>query len=269
MMKLVMTIFNARCLTNLFLCALLFGAHLLAVQAPDAQQTSSAPPKEEQAAERKRIAQERMQNDWANLSKYREDNAKLGAPGAGQNRVVFMGDSITEGWGQSFAVLFPGKPYINRGISGQTTPQMLVRFRSDVIALAPKAVVILAGTNDIAGNTGPMTLEMTENNLMSMVEMAKANKISVILCSVLPAYDFPWKPGLQPAEKIVALNAWIKDYAAKNGLAYVDYHSAMADERRGLKTDLSGDGVHPNQAGYALMTPLVEKAIAQTLNAKK
>jgi lysophospholipase L1-like esterase len=161
--------------------------------------------------------------------------------------------------------MFPGKPYIGRGISSQTTPQMLVRFRQDVVALKPAVVVILAGTNDIAGNTGPSTLEMIEDNLMSMTELARANRIRVVLSSVLPVYDYPWRPGLQPAPKIMALNAWMKAYAARAGVVYLDYFSAMADERQGLKGDLTRDGVHPTEAGYRVMAPLAEKAIAEAL----
>jgi len=176
-----------------------------------------------------------------------------------------MGNSITDSWAKFFPQMFAGKPYIGRGISGQTTPQMLVRFRQDVIALKPAVVVILAGTNDIAGNTGPSTLEMIEDNLMSMTELARANNIRVVLSSVLPAYDYPWKRGLEPAPKIVALNGWIKSYAARVGAVYLDYHSAMADARQGLRAELTSDGVHPNEAGYRLMAPLAEAAIAQSL----
>ena len=174
-----------------------------------------------------------------------------------------MGNSITDSWAKFFPQMFPGKPYFGRGISGQTTPQMLVRFRQDVIALKPAVVVILAGTNDIAGNTGPSTLEMIEDNLMSMTELARANGIRVVLSSVLPVFDYPWKRGLEPAPKIVALNAWIKAYAARAGVVYLDYHSAMADDRQGLRADLTTDGVHPNEAGYRMMAPLAERAIAQ------
>src|SRR6476659_5847127 len=173
-----------------------------------------------------------LRSDWANLAKYRDANAKVAPPAANENRVVFMGNSITEGWQQYFATMFPGKPYINRGISGQTTPQMLVRFHPDVVALKPKVVVILAGTNDIAGNTGPSTLEMIEDNIASMSEVARANGIRVVLSSVPPVYDYPWKPGLEPAGKIVALNGWLREYAARTGAVYLDYHTAMADERR-------------------------------------
>lgn len=179
--------------------------------------------------------------------------------------MVFYGNSITAYWAPLFDTLFPGKPYVGRGISGQTTPQMLVRFRQDVIALHPAAVVILAGTNDIAGNTGPSTLEMIEDNLVSMVELAQANGIRVVLSSVLPAFDYRWKPGLEPAQKIVALNAWMKAYAAAHDVVYLDFHSAMADARMGLRPELSQDGVHPNEAGYRVMAPLAETAIAAAL----
>ena len=203
--------------------------------------------------------------DWPNLAHYREENAKAGLPAAGENRVVFMGNSITEGWGQIYPQFFSGKPYVNRGISGQTTPQMLIRFRPDVIALKPKVVVILAGTNDIAGNTGPSTLEMIEDNLTSMAVLAKAANIKVILCSVLPVYDFPWAPGQKPAEKIAMLNEWIKSYALGNGCIYLDYYSSMADSRKGLKTEYSMDGVHPNEAGYKVMAVLAGMAIKEAL----
>jgi lysophospholipase L1-like esterase len=201
--------------------------------------------------------------DWPWLGKFKEADLALAPPASGENRVVFMGDSITQGW--DLGASFPGKPYINRGISGQTTPQMLVRFRQDVIALKPKVVVILAGTNDVAGNTGPMTLEQTEDNLASMADLATANHIRVVLCSVLPAVDFGWHPGQEPAPKIVALNAWIKAYAAGKGYVYVDYHTAMKDERNGLPPTLSHDGVHPLPAGYAMMAPLAQAGIDQAL----
>ena len=220
----------------------------------------------EQLAERRRIQEERLHNDWAYLERYRQANTELLAL-RDTNRVVFMGNSITEVWARHFPTMFPGKPYVGRGISGQTTPQMLVRFRPDVIALRPKVVVILAGTNDLAGNTGPMTLEMIQDNLASMVELAKANGIRVVLSSVLPVYDYPWKRGLEPAGKIVALNAWIKDYATRNGVVYLDYHTAMADERQGLKAELTYDGVHPNDAGYRVMATLVERAIDEAMRA--
>jgi acyl-CoA thioesterase I len=201
--------------------------------------------------------------DFGGLERFKEANAMLTAPLPGEDRVVFMGDSITQGW--KLDQSFPGKPYINRGIGGQTTPQMVVRFRQDVIDLKPKVVVILAGINDIAGNTGPMTLDQTEGNIASMAELASANGIRVVLCSVLPAYDFPWSPGLTPAPKVVAVNAWMKQYAAEKHHIYVDYYSATVDERGGLPSALSKDGVHPLPAGYAIMTPLAEAAIEKAL----
>lgn len=204
-------------------------------------------------------------DDWANLNRYKEENLIIGLPADNENRIVFMGNSITEGWLQLDPDFFKDKPYINRGISGQTTPQMLVRFRQDVVNLKPKVVVILAGTNDIAGNTGPSTLEMIADNIASMVEIARANNIKVILCSVLPAYDYPWKPGLNPANKIVELNKWIKDYSIKNEIAYADYFSAMADERSGLKKEYSEDGVHPNLRGYKVMAPIIENVIKRVI----
>ncbi|MEQ9377894.1 MAG: SGNH/GDSL hydrolase family protein [Imperialibacter sp.] len=206
--------------------------------------------------------------DWPNFAKYREQNAALAPPAKGENRIVFMGNSITEGWSKVNPEFFEGKPYINRGISGQTTPQMLVRFRADVINLKPAVVIILAGTNDIAGNTGPSTLEMIADNIYSMVELAQANGIKVVLSSTLPAYDYPWKPGMEPAPKIVALNKMIKAYADKNKIIYVDYFSAMVDDRDGLPTELAKDGVHPTKAGYNVMEPLAEAAIAKALKSK-
>jgi acyl-CoA thioesterase I len=215
---------------------------------------------------------ERTFNDWPFLAKYREANTLLPPVSPGETRVVFMGDSITEGWGMKATPtspgrgeFFPGKPYINRGISGQTTPQMLVRFRQDVILLKPKVVVLLAGTNDIAENTGKETLEEIGNNIASMSELARANGIRVVLCSLLPASDFHWHKGLEPAPKIRELNVWIKEYAAKNGFVFVDYYSGMANGEGGLKAELSPDGVHPNKAGYDLMAPLAEAGIAEAL----
>jgi lysophospholipase L1-like esterase len=235
-----------------------------------AAQTPAAPPRKPDSARIKaeRAAEDdRLRNDWAWLQKFGAANAQLPSPTAGEERVVFMGNSIFEAWARQFNTMFLGKPFINRGISGQTTPQMLVRFRPDVIALKPKVVVILAGTNDIAGNTGPSTLEMIENNIASMSELAKANGIRVVLASVLPAFTYPWRSVQQPAQKIVALNTWIRDYAQRNGHVYLDYHSALADRRQGMKGDLSGDGVHPNEAGYKVMAPLTLAAIQEALRA--
>ncbi|MDQ3278245.1 MAG: SGNH/GDSL hydrolase family protein [Bacteroidota bacterium] len=226
--------------------------------------TQQVTPTPEQT-EQQRRAEERFHTDWANLKRYEGENKALQPLKGGEKRIVFMGNSITEAWKRTDSAFFAGRPYINRGISGQTTPQMLVRFRPDVLDLKPAVVVILAGINDIAQNTGPMTLEQTFGNIVSMAELAKANKIAVVLCSVLPAFDFPWRPGLQPAEKVVKLNAMLKAYAVKNNLVYVDYFSAMADERNGLKADLGYDGVHPTLAGYRVMAPLVERGIAAAL----
>ena len=211
---------------------------------------------------------QQLRTDWANLARFRDANSKLRPPLKNENRVVFLGNSITEGWQQYFPTMFPGKPYINRGIGGQTTPQMLVRFRQDVIALKPKVVVILAGTNDIAGNTGPSTLEMIEDNLASMAELARANGIKAVMSSVLPVYDYAWKPGLKPAPKIIALNKWMKNYAAQHDAIYLDYHSALTDARGGMRSELAPDGVHPNEAGYRIMAPLAEKAIEKALRSK-
>ncbi len=203
--------------------------------------------------------------DWANLHRYRADNAGLAPVPAGEHRVVFMGDSITDGWGrwEGRGPFFPGKPYVNRGISGQTTPQMLVRFQQDVVHLQPAAVVILAGANDIAGNTGPSTPEMIEDNLQSMAAIAKANGIKVVMASITPAYDFPWKPGLQPVAEIQEINAWIKAFCAREGAVYLDYYSSLADAKGAMLPGYSFDGVHPTAKGYAVMGPLAEAAIAQ------
>ena len=210
-------------------------------------------------------AQDKL-NDWPNLARYREANTQVPPPAANEQRVVFMGDSITDGWGRQHGKFFPGKPYINRGISGQTTPQMLIRFRPDVIDLKPQVVLILAGTNDLAGNTGPSTLEAIEENLMSMAELAKSHGIRVVLASLLPVCDYI-KPqsNRRPPDKIIALNAWMKDYAQKNGLVYLDYYSAMLDDKQMFKQDLTYDGLHPNDGGYEVMGPLAEKAIAVAL----
>ena len=202
--------------------------------------------------------------DWADLDRYRSANAALAAPAPGDDRVVFMGDSITDAWPR-IGPFFAGKPYVGRGIGGQTTPQMLVRFRADVVALRPRVVVLLAGINDIAGNTGPSTPEMIQDNLRSMVEIAHANGIRVVLGSILPAFDFPWRPGLQPAAKVVAMNAWIKTYAESHGCIYLDYFTALADDRGGLPDQFAEDGIHPNRAGYAVMERLAADAIARAL----
>ena len=216
-------------------------------------------------------------NDWPNLARYGNDNKAVTAPAKNEQRVVFMGDSITDSWDNpSYGGFFPGKPYINRGISGQTTPQMLIRFRRDVIELQPKVVVILAGTNDIAGNTGPTTLEAIEDNLKSMAELATANRIRVVLASVMPVSDYEVrdaKPVNQttrrPPEKILALNKWIQEYARENHHVYLDYFSATVDDKGFLKDELSNDGLHPNEQGYAVMAPLAQAAITASLKRGK
>ncbi|MBC6991991.1 GDSL-type esterase/lipase family protein [Hymenobacter sp. BT491] len=206
-----------------------------------------------------------LRTDWANLQRYAAANQKLPAPKAGERRVVIIGNSITENWARDDSAFFKAHNYIGRGISGQTTPQTLARFRQDVIDLHPAAVAILVGTNDVAENTGPYHPATTLGNIQSMVELAQAHGIRVVLGSVPPAYDFPWRPGLAPAPKIIALNQQLKAYAAQHKLVYVDYHTALADERQGMKAAYSADGVHPNLAGYRVMEPLLEKAVAAAL----
>lgn len=209
-----------------------------------------------------------LETDPADLKVYSEANSRLSPPAPGENRVVFLGDSITANWGKSFDTLFPGKPYIGRGISAETTQQMLIRFRPDVIALQPKVVVILAGTNDIAGNTGRSSPQMIEDNIISMIDLAQFNKIRVVLVSILPAYNYGWQPGMEPAEKIIALNAWLKEYASSGRAIYVDCHTPLSDEKGGMKKEYSRDGVHPNFAGYSVISPLVEASIAEALKQK-
>jgi lysophospholipase L1-like esterase len=199
--------------------------------------------------------------DWANLAKYETENSQLPPKQSGEKRIVFMGDSITEFWSQIQPNFFANTPYINRGISGQTTPQMLIRFRPDVLNLHPDVVVILAGVNDIAGNTGPTTNDAIFGNIISMVELAKANAIKVILCSVLPANNFYWRPNEKAAETIIQLNQLIQSYANQMHVPFVDYHTAMADIKKGLPKEFSDDGVHPNLKGYQTMQPLLEKAV--------
>nr|WP_230158629.1 SGNH/GDSL hydrolase family protein [Flavobacterium sp. CECT 9288] len=211
------------------------------------------------------MGQKTQDQDWVNLKKYQEQNSQLKPSPAGEKRVVFMGDSITEFWSRVNPSFFELKPYINRGISGQTTPQILKRFKADVLDLNPAVVVILGGVNDIAGNTGPTTIQSIAATIFEMVALAQANKIKVILCSVLPAYDFSWRPNQFPAEKIIALNLLIKKYALENGIYYLDYFSEMKDEKNGLKKEYGPDGVHPNLAGYQVMGPLVEEAIQKVL----
>ena len=201
--------------------------------------------------------------DWAHLKKYEQNNSelkKINEP----DRVVFMGNSITEGWSFLDKDFFINNPFVNRGIGGQTTPQMLIRFKPDVVNLNPKAVVILAGINDIAGNTGPITIENIAENIISMAEIAKANEIKVFICSTLPAIDFPWSPGMEPGPKVVKLNSILKNYCDSNNIPYIDYFSAMSDEKGGLKVPeytTADDLVHPNLAGYKVMEKIILKAL--------
>ncbi len=213
-------------------------------------------------------------NDWPSLSRYRESNRKLALPAQREERVVFLGDSITDLWDDlGYGGFFPGKSYINRGISSQTTPQMLIRFRADVIALQPRVVVVLAGTNDIAGVAGPTTIEAIEDNLASMAELAHAHGIRVILASLLPTNDYAKDKNGKPIiysknrrpEQIKALNKRMKEYATKNGHIYLDYYSAMVDESGSLKRELTNDGLHANEKGYAVMAPLAEQAIGEAM----
>lgn len=205
--------------------------------------------------------------DWGNLARYADANRRLPAPATTPPRVVLMGNSITEGWPRTDSAFFTHNPYgyVNRGISGQTTPQMLLRFRADVIDLKPAAVVMMTGLNDIAENSGPYDPQTTLNNIKLMAELARAHGIRVVLCSVTPAYDFPWRPGLNPASKVLALNQQIKAYAAQEKFLYLDYHAALADSRQGMPAAYAADGVHPNQAGYRIMEPLLQKAVAAAL----
>ncbi len=215
--------------------------------------------------------------DWPVLGRYRDANTTVPTRGRDEQRVVFMGDSITDSWDDPrYGGFFPGKPYVDRGISGQTTAQMVLRFRADAIALDPKVIVILAGTNDIAGNTGPTTLQAIEDNLMSMVELGRAHKMRVVLSALLPISDYEKtregepiiRSRQRPPQLIAALNEWMKQYAAASGVTYLDYFSAMADDKGFLKEELSDDGLHPNQKGYEVMAPLAERAIAKALKRK-
>jgi lysophospholipase L1-like esterase len=217
-------------------------------------------------------------NDWPNLGRYREANLELPPPAPDRPRVVFLGDSITDNWNNpGFGGFFPGKGYINRGISGQTTPQMLLRFRADVLALKPAVVVLLAGTNDIAGNTGPMTLEAIEDNYATMAELARAHGVKMVFASIMPVSDNNKDAAgaainqtrRRSPEKIAALNAWLKDYAQREGHVYLDYFTPLADEKGLLRADLADDGLHPNAKGYAVIAPLAEQAIAAALKSRR
>ena len=249
------------------LAALLMVLMLQVAVAQTAQQTQAAAPAPD-SPEGLKLQIERQQRrlqDWAQLARYRDLNSKVAAPDANERRVVFLGDSITDGW--KLAEYFPGKPYINRGISGQTTPQMLIRARPDVVALRPRVVVILAGTNDIAGNTGPMTLESIEDNYTSIAELARANGIRVVFASVLPIHDYGKNKVSErrSPDQIKKLNEWLKAYCQRSGHTYLDYYSHMLDDKGMLRADLAGDGLHPNAEGYKIMAPLAEAAIARSL----
>ncbi len=251
---------------KIFVIGILFGLLILSclVSAQSKPDCSSVTAAFEQRLE----AQRHLLNDWAGLIRYGSENTELPRPAPSEDRVVFLGDEITEFWGHGNAKFFPGKPYLNRGIRGQTTPQMLVRFRQDVIALKPKVVVILAGTNDLASVTGPITQGMMAENFMSITELARANGIRVVLASLTPVCDcFTKQTLLRPHGKIIGINGWLKEYAARSGAVYLDYYSAMADGRN-LKKELTGDGLLPNDAGFAVMAPLAEAAIAQALGGK-
>ena len=259
-----------------FSCVALFASFFVLTFSAFGQQAAPQPaPKKLTAAER--LAQWRasrahmLQDDFGELARYREANTELKAPAEGEERVVFFGDSITDAW--HLNEYFPGKPYLNRGIGGQTTPQMLVRFRADVIDLHPKVVVILAGTNDVAGNTGPMSLEQIESNYASLADLAHAHDIRLIYSSVLPVHESTEAAEemftQRPPEKIVALNHWLKDYCANAGCIYLDYFSAMVDDKGHMKKELADDGLHPNAAGYKIMAPLAEAAIEKALASEK
>ena len=248
------------------LVAVLIFSTLAVAQAPGPQVT--LPPTGHPGLDKYRAARIAVYvNDYGELARYRDANAALKPPAPNESRIVFFGDSITDIW--KLDESFPGKPYSNRGIGGQTTSQMLVRFRQDVINLQPKVVVILAGTNDIAGNSGPISNEDIEANLASMAELARAHAIRMIFASILPVNNYT--PVSQeffasrPPERILALNSWVKDYCARNDLTYLDYFDAMLDDKGLLKRDLADDGLHPNKAGFAVMAPLAEKAIEKNL----
>jgi len=247
----------------LLTCTVLAGANGFAQVAPPPPDPPSAPAAPDPA---KQIATMQAKlNDWPQLARYRDANVSLPPAAAGEKRVVFYGDSITDAWARKPEQFFPGKPYVGRGISGQTTPQMVVRFQQDVVHLKPAVVVILAGTNDIAGNTGPSTPEMIEDNFMSMLAIARANSIRMVVASILPADHYNWRPEAQPAELIKAMNVRLKALCEHEHLVYLDYYSTMANAKGGLDPELAADGVHPTAKGYAVMAPLAEKAIADAL----
>ena len=254
---------NLICTVLSLLTINLLSIQIFAQQAPPAIPTTGFPGLDQYRASRIAV----FTDDYGQLARYRDADAQLGPPKPGENRVVFFGDSITDIW--KIEEYFPAKPYVNRGIGGQTTPQMLVRFRQDVINLQPKVVVILAGTNDIAGNTGPMRNEDIQANFASFAELANVHGIRVVYSSVLPVHNYTERAkdffAQRPQARILALNDWLKDYCAKNNLVYLDYFSALVDDKGMLKKDLADDGLHPNAAGYKIMAPLAEAAIQKAL----
>jgi lysophospholipase L1-like esterase len=242
------------------LCLLILSASTLSASAQQGAISPASSPDPQIAAWKAKLA------DWPQLSHYRAQNAALKPPAAGEHRVVFFGSSSTEIWGKvPGSVFFPGKPYINRGISGQTTPQMLIRFQQDVVELKPVAVVFLGGTNDVAGNTGPSNLEMIEENIRSMAAIAQVNGIRFILASQLPVKSFPWNRAADPAPSLLALSAWEKQFATDHHLAYVDYYSALVGPDGNYLPGFSSDGVHPTAKGYEIMAPVVEKVLDDVL----
>jgi lysophospholipase L1-like esterase len=244
---------SAACLVSLFALV----APPAAQRSPDLRST--------EALEQELAGYRHLLGDWAGLTRYGSDNSELPPPAPGESRVVFLGDQITELWGQGRAKFFSGKPYVNRGIIGQTTPQMLVRFRQDVIALKPRVVIIHGGTNDLTGVLGPGTEGTIGDSIMSMTELAKANGVRVVLASVTPVCDcFREQTAVRPQGKIIGLNGWIRDYATKSGAVYLNYYAALADGRN-FRMALTRDGLLPNDAGYEVMAPLAEQAIAQAL----
>jgi lysophospholipase L1-like esterase len=243
----------------LFWCTLGISTSSFAETLPPPPNPASPTP--EQIADCNKVAREKIFSDLPNLARYGPDNTALPPPKSGERRVVFMGDSITESWATVDPPFFARTEYIDRGISGQTTLQMLLRFRQDVVALKPAVVHIMAGTNDIAGNTGPMDLATTEANIASMVDLARANGIRVVIGSVLPAKDFNWHPGIDPGPKIVVLNQWLKSYSHARHVIYADYYAALNDGALGMRPDLTPDGVHPSLPGYLIMNPLADAAI--------
>ena len=253
-----------RSIAQLLLSSALLGFAALAQQPPPSIPSTGFPGLDQYRASRIAI----YTDDFGELKRYRDADAALAPPAVGENRVVFVGDSITDYW--KLADYFPGKPYINRGVDGQTTPAMLLRLRQDVIDLHPKVLVVLAGTNDIAGVTGPARNEEIEANYASMAELARVHHIRMVFASLLPAHNYTQRAkesfALRPRARILALNAWLKDYCAKNGLVYLDYFSALIDDQGMLRRDLSDDGLHPNAAGYKIMAPLADKAIANALD---